>query len=155
MTEPRHVEHPDDERFDRITIDIHPRWKESELSGDEWRFSYVITGWRKGEAIVSRELGNLKYALMFLQPTLLGDDMGAYFDQEASKRTRDKCDQPGCAEVATVFLERVKSYSRRGEELVRSSLTPEFRQFCEAHRERGDCSRDDADHNYVEIAKPT
>ena len=36
MTDWRFLPHPDAERFDAVTIDTVERWKESELSGDEW-----------------------------------------------------------------------------------------------------------------------
>lgn len=38
-----HKPHRDCERYDRIEINCVERWKESELSGDEWRFSYVAS----------------------------------------------------------------------------------------------------------------
>lgn len=36
------------EGVDRIDIECVERWKESGLSGDEWRFSYVARAYFKG-----------------------------------------------------------------------------------------------------------
>ena len=38
------------ERFDRVDVRTVERWKESELSGDEWRYSYVATLYQHGYA---------------------------------------------------------------------------------------------------------
>ena len=32
-----HIDHPKAQRFDRVEARVVERWKESELSGDEWR----------------------------------------------------------------------------------------------------------------------
>lgn len=151
-----HVDHPEDERYDAIDIHIVERWKESELSGDEWRFSYVALVKRKGETIVIISASKLDWLLEGLQwrITIAGekDEM----DQEAWERTKEKCDQPGCAEDPVVFYQRIKRYTNRGEELAANSFYDgkEYRQFCKRHKHRGDCDLDDADHNYIEIEKP-
>ena len=153
--EPWHENHPEDERFDRIVIEVNPRWKESELSGDEWRFSYVIKAYRKGELIIQRSWSTLEYAVGALYYTLhIGPQDGEYFDREAWERTKILCDQPGCAEVATVFYHRKKPYTNRGAELVAETRHYQYRQFCSKHRHRGDCDLDDADHNYEQIPNP-
>lgn len=149
-----HVDHPDDERFDRVTIDIQPRWKESELSGDEWRFGYILQFWRKGEIIITKSYGSLEWALDFASTATISDNVGEAFDREAWDRTKDKCDQPGCDIVATVFFERLKPFTKQGQELVKDPGVTEFRQFCDIHTHRGDCSMDDADHNYSPIDNP-
>ena len=152
---PTHVDHPDDERYDNVTIEIHERWKDSELSGDEWRFSYVVTAWRKGEQIVVSGWSRLDWALMALQHTLnIAPADGDIFNHEAWDRTKDKCDQPGCCEIATIFYKRLKPYTKSGDELVDHSWRNEYRQFCNRHTHRGDCGLDDADHNYILIDSP-
>lgn len=55
--------HEDDEWFDNVTVQCVERWKESELSGDEWRFSYVVTFWRKGQPLLERGYSKLHWAL--------------------------------------------------------------------------------------------
>lgn len=62
-----HIDHPDDERFDEIHISVVERWKESELSGDEWRFSYLAEIKRKGEIIIRITASTLDWLLKGLQ----------------------------------------------------------------------------------------
>ena len=149
---PIHVDHPKDERFDDIHIYIVPRWKESDLSGDEWRFNYVAEIKRKGETIIRISASNLSWLLQSLQWKILTAGEKNNFDKEAWARTKNKCDQPGCSEVATVFYGLIKSFSNRGEELARHRES--YRQFCNHHSYRGDCALDDADHNYFKIENP-
>lgn len=151
-----HVDHPDDERFDAIEIKVVERWKESELSGDEWRFSYVAKVMRKGETIITIGTSRLDWLLQSLQWKILTAGEQNQFDTAAWERTKDKCDQPGCANEPVVFYSRLKRYTDRGDELAPSSYYDgfEYRQFCEKHRTRGDCGLDDADHNYDEILDP-
>lgn len=153
LDKPIHVDHPDDERFDAIDIHVVERWKESELSGDEWRFSYVAEVKRKGETIMTISASKLEWLLSGLQWRMMVSGEQGQFDFEAWKRTEDKCDQPGCALIATVFYKRLKRFTDRGDELAPNSYYDgnEFRQFCDKHRHRGDCALDDADHNYEEI----
>lgn len=150
-----HKDHPDDERYDKITIDVEPRWKESELSGDEWRFSYVIKAWRKGYVIVERSFSRLEWALQALQYTIyIWVEDGEGFNTENWNYTKSLCDQLGCDNKGTIFYQRLKPYTRQGHELVPNSWDKHYRQFCERHRIRGDCDLDDADANYKEIPNP-
>lgn len=151
-----HVDHPDDERYDEITVKIVERWKESELSGDEWRFSYLTEYKRKGEVIFSFTTGRLDWALQGIQWKMLVAGEDDKVDREAWNRTKDKCDQPGCSEVAVWFYMRKKRYTNQGEELAYSEFYNgnEYRQFCTGHKRRGDCGLDDADANYIPIPDP-
>lgn len=151
-----HVDHPDDERFDAIDIHVVERWKESELSGDEWRFSYIAEVRRKGETIITVNASKLDWLLQGLQWRILIAGEKDELDREAWDRTKDKCDQPGCGGEPVVFYKRKRRYTHRGEELAPNSYYDghEYRQFCKKHKYRGDCGLDDADHNYVEIGKP-
>lgn len=151
-----HVDHPDDERFDAIDIKVVERWKESDVSGDEWRFSYVAEVKRKGETIISIGTSRLSWLLEGLQWRITTAGEHEQFDREAWERTKDKCDQPGCALEPIVFYTLLKRYTKGGDELAPNSYYDGFvyRQFCERHRRRGDCALDDADHNYDEILDP-
>jgi len=152
-----HEDHPEDEKYDDIHIFVVPRWKESELSGDEWRFSYTAECKRKGEVICTITAHTLDWLLKSLQWRMMIAGEEGKINIEAWNRTRDKCDQPGCANVATIFYKRINRYTSRGEELASSSFYDgkTYRQFCESHSHRGDCDLDDADHNYVSIEDPT
>lgn len=152
----RHVDHPDDERYDHVEIVIQPRWKESELSGDEYRFSYIVKMWRKGQLIQANTFGRMEWAVAAV-PYLVevsGDPgPGSTFDEKAWEKTQELCDQPGCSNEPTVFYERLKPYTRNGHELVKNEYAKEYRQFCDSHKHRGDCALDDADHNYKDIGQ--
>ena len=151
-----HVDHPDDERFDEIHIECVERWKDSELSGDEWRFSYLADIKRKGETIFTISASKLDWLLQGLQWRMLIAGENSDWDDLAWVRTKDKCDQPSCANVATIFMKRLKRFTRNGQELAFSEYYDgnEYRQFCDHHSRRGDCGLDDADHNYIQIRNP-
>lgn len=150
-----HVDHPEDERYDAIDIRCVERWKESELSGDEWRFSYVAYVKRKGEIIFEIGASTLDWLLKGLSWRMVVDPENDNFDYDAWDRVANRCDQPGCPRVATIFFQRLKRYTKRGEALLQDDDRKEYRKFCNNHKYRGDCGLDDADHNYKEIADPT
>jgi hypothetical protein len=151
MTQMIHIDHPDDERFDDIHIRCVERWKESELSGDEWRFSYVAEIKRKGELIVTVSASKLDWLLQGLQWRILTMGEDDKFDRDAWNRTKSKCDQPGCDKDPIIFCIRRRRYSERGEELAPNDFYDgkEYRQFCAKHKIRGDCGLDDSDANYI------
>ena len=151
-----HINHPDDTQFDEIHIKTVERWKESELSGDEWRFSYVADIKRKGETIITISTGRWDWLLMGLQWKILTAGENGNIDQEAWNRTKDKCDQPGCSNDPVVFLKLIKRWDKEGNQLAPDSYYDGnvYRQFCEKHTDRGDCGLDDADRNYKEIENP-
>lgn len=155
MTDFMHIDHPEDERYDEINIKVVERWKESELSGDEWRFTYVAEIKRKGEIVITVTASKLNWLLQSLQWKILVAGESDVFDRQAWDRTKDKCDQPGCASKATAFFIRKKRYTLNGDELAPSSYYDgkEYRQFCGTHLHRGDCGLDDADHNYNMVSR--
>ena len=150
-----HVDHPEDERFDEIHIRCVERWKESELSGDEWRFSYIAEVKRKGETIITVGANRMSWLLEGLswRITIAGEDNN--FDHEAWKRTTGLCDQPGCKEPATIAYRRKARYTKFGDKLDDTHYKGnDFRTFCDNHKNRGDCDMDDAMHNYEVIGAP-
>jgi hypothetical protein len=154
MVDYAHVDHPDDERYDEIHIFISERWKESELSGDEWRFTYVAQIKRKGEVVIQVTTSRLEWILKAMPWKIITAGEEDKFDRDAWERTKSLCDQPGCAEKPVVYYRRKTPYTYSGDELVVPSYrkdTVEYRQFCDRHKHRGDCGLDDADHNYEEF----
>lgn len=135
---------PDAQPFDEIRISTVPRYKESGMSGDEWRISAKVDFYRKGKLICSEErLRNIETAVNFL-PYLLAtaiDNGNAHFAGEPGI-----CDQEGCSNQSTVFYRLKKHYCSHGNkpEFPRN----EFRKFCETHKVRGDCGLEDSDANY-------
>lgn len=146
-----HVDHPEDERFDEVHITCVERWKESEISGDEWRFNYFAQIKRKGEVIIEFTAAKLDWILSSMQWRMLIAGEEGNIDLEAWNRTKDCCDQPGCARAATSYFKRLKRYTKQGEEMMPNTYSNEFRKFCASHKNRGDCDMDDADHNYEPI----
>jgi len=144
----RFLPHPDAERFDSVTVETVPRWKESELSGDEWRFSYVITFWRHGKAAAKCSAASVQEAL-----TVAAYQWGRVKveGEPFMGDLTEVCCQPNCTNPWVVLLHPVKRYGKSGQEKVRPYGDDEVRGFCERHRHRGDCALDDADPNYVVV----
>jgi len=138
--------HEDDEWYDAINIYCVERWKDSEISGDEWRFTYVADFMRKGS--VQKTLRAHKLA--WLLPTIAAHQSFAPVgdDDDARQDFNEVCFQPGCGREATHEFRKVKdwcpscgtSHSGHGDK---------GRRFCDRHKRRGDCGLDDADSNYV------
>ncbi len=140
---------PDAQAFDEIRITTVPRFKDSGLSGSEWRISSLTEFYRKGKLVHSVGHGNIEYACRLLDHDFIAacEDGKAFFAGE-----NDVCDQEGCSEKATVSLEQIKE----GCGQCGNTKTPEYsrpiRKFCDRHKHRGDSSLDDADDCYKEIA---
>lgn len=138
------------EPFDKITMEIVPRYKTSELSGDEWRTSVAVQFWFKGVMIHSWSTGRMEDAIMCL---------GAKWSEHTSpihdgviEREEECCDQPSCNQPPTVRYLLKRETSHCGHWLDPGETTLQyFRKFCNKHAERGDCGREDADRNYTLI----
>lgn len=142
-----HLGHQEQETFDSVTIEIVPRWKESHLSGDEWRFSAVARFWVKGVEVHSQGFRNVETAVSCIPSMLHGFNMPDDLRQKRQDALAGKCDNPGCCEDATHIHHLKHRYTREG---VKHDVGPggAHRQFCERHKHRGDCALEDADHNY-------
>lgn len=141
---------PDAQAFDEIRIRTVPRYKESELSGDEWRISASVDFYRNGNIVHTVEgYRNVEVCCNLLPffHSRACDDGHAYFAS-----IDDICDQEGCGNIATVRYQKIDSYCREGHKTTPHS--PEYRQFCEHHKTRGDCGLDDADQNYHDEPVP-
>ncbi len=142
-----HALPPDRQGFDEVRIVTVPRWKESELSGSEWRISACITMMRKGHVIAERRFGNVENAARFLDWVMSEVQDEGKCDLN-NPLFQGLCDQEGCSDSATVIYRLKARYCHEGH---KSDVMPqgEYRQFCERHKQRGDCGLDDADENYV------
>ena len=134
---------PDAQGFDKIIIETVPRWKESELSGSEWRISAVARFFRKGKEVHSFGAGNIQYASQLLGARLIEalDSGLGFFAGEG-----DVCDQEGCEETATWMHLKKHDWCRDGHKSEDPSNA--YRLFCDRHKTRGDCGLDDSDSNY-------
>lgn len=146
----RFIPHPEAERFDQVILRTEERWKESELSGDEWRFSYIADFYSHGVHVGSingRSIEDLLVRAAAGYNSLKDDTSGGYYGD-----LENICCQPGCKSKWVHLLHPIRRYSRTGQELVRSYANDEVRGFCEKHKHRGDCGLDDNDDNYVAVA---
>lgn len=140
---------PDAQAFDEVRIVTVPRYKESEMSGDEWRISAKVQLFRKGRLIIEKQFSNVETACAHaaaVYSSAAGDGHG-FFGGEG-----DFCDQEGCPEKATVIYQKIADYCREGH---RHDLGDriKIRKFCNVHKHRGDCGLDDADSNYMLFAE--
>ena len=141
---------PDAQAFDEVRIVTVPRYKESELSGSEWRISASIQLYRKGILITERYCGSVQAATVLVGGFYMEacDEGKGYFAGDGIR-----CDQEGCEKAATVRYRKLAEYCHAGhkDEFYRGDA---FRHFCERHRVRGDSGFDDADANYMSDPKP-
>ena len=124
-----------------------PRFKQSGLSGDEWRIHAEAQFFRKGKLIFSEGCRDVKTAcgLAFGWYVRACDDGKGYFAGDGLT-----CDQEGCHEPAVVRYERHFDYCTAGHQTPVPD-TSKYRHFCEKHRGRGDAAFDDADSNYQAV----
>ena len=137
---------PDAQAFDEVRIITVPRYKQSGLSGDEWRISAETQFYRKGKLIFTVGRRDVETACGFAYGDYLRgiDDGKAYFGGDGKI-----CDQEGCAEPVAVKYRLLKLFSREGYE--GTPHCPTFRHFCDKHKIRGDCALEDADRNYEKV----
>lgn len=145
----RRAERPDSQFVDEIRIVTVPRWKESELSGDEWRISAHIDFYRKGQVVGSRGARDVETAARFVDWYLTSGREEGKID--TPNNLGEFCDQEGCHDRWTVRYRLKERYGRDGKVIERGKWmdgVTEFRAFCDKHKNRGDCGLDDADCNY-------
>lgn len=140
--------------FDKIEISCEPYLKQSGLSGSEWRTRYCTRFYRNGQQVHENfghtSLNSAVNLLTYTYYEALDNGQG-YFAGEG-----DFCDQEGCAEKATVWLEKtIEGCGRCGGQNVDTFSRP-YRGFCEKHSYRGDSRLDDMDERYTRLeSKPT
>lgn len=144
----RRAQKPDAQAFDEIRITTVPRFKESGLSGDEWRISASTQFFRNGVVVHETGARNIETAAHLLSYHLLEacDNGKGFFAGES-----DICDQEGCANPATVSLEIIKEGCGRCGTVKDTEYSRPFRKFCDRHKHRGDSSLDDMDKHYNPI----
>lgn len=139
---------PDAQAFDEVRITTIPRFKQSGLSGDEWRISALTLFFRNGVVVHETRARNIETAIRLLDYYFLEacDNGKGHFAGED-----EFCDQEGCKEIATTVLEQIKEgCGNCGNAHPPEYLRP-FRKFCDKHKIRGDSSLDDMDEHYKEL----
>ncbi len=145
-----HALAPDRQMFDEVRIVTVPRYKTSGLSGDEWRISAMVQFIKKGTIVAERGFSNVDTAIELLSMMRVQwAEMGEGEIPGARELVNKKglCDQEGCSEPATVkYLIKQEWCDQCGQK--KESYSKQYRQFCEKHKQRGDCSLEDQDKNY-------
>jgi len=136
---------PDSQRWDEVKIMTIPRWKESEMSGDEYRISASADLFYKGHRIGSFGFSSVNDAIRYLDGAIIYKNDGWDFIDDSYL-----CDQESCSNIADVKYKRLDAWTSRGdkETLYDWNL---YRVFCGSHKTRGDCALDDADRNYEQV----
>lgn len=150
--------HRNDTWIDEVKIDTIIRWKESEVSGDEFRTSVRVQLIRKGYVLVERSFSRMQWAIMNL-PAMMASPCPADqpWDNDALGQPAGNgsmCDQVGCKNIATEKRTLISQYCNCGHKYD-SGTVRYYRVFCLDHDRRGDCSLEDADSNYEETQGPT
>lgn len=140
---------PDAEPFDEIRIVCEPRFKDSELSGSEWRTRYYTDFYRNGN-LIWRNFGHTSmnaaanlFSHTYCEATENGYGM---FAGEG-----EYCDQEGCARLATVWLEQIEEGCGRCGHRQKPDFSRPYRGFCETHANRGNSRLGDTDKSYVPL----
>ncbi len=143
------------ETYDEIRMVTVERWKSSGLSGDEWRYTVHVEFYFKGLLVETQYASNINNAIMLVgHYKLVGKDPYAGIPTAILDLEKVSCDQVHCPEKATKWFALKRQTSDRGEWLdMTDSTFVYYRKFCDKHSNRGDCSREDNDENYVAITK--
>ena len=150
-----YLRHEDDEFYDRITIEVVPRYKTSGLSGDEWRVSTSVQLWRKGAVVAERRWSKLEYVLAGLHGWIQGLSDRALPEGFDLKADQQKCHQPGCGEPGLIEVRLKGRYCQV--DPYAGPHRPNFdyrRRFCPRHARRGDSAFEDSDQNYERLSGP-
>lgn len=142
--------HPDDSGYaDELRIITRERYKTSGMSGDEWRFHRVLQVFRKGLMIFERPFNGDIAEVASFAPLAMAELFGHGIPTEVLAHDRERCDQPGCPNLATSEYEIIEQFGPRGERLHPEEQSLIYRRkFCQRHLRRGDCGREDCDDNY-------
>ena len=138
--------HHDFEWCDEVRIRTVPRYKQSGLSGDEWRTSAVTEFLRDGEVIHTESTAKVEWAVAMLPGQYLTVPETLDAPNPPYGADPGVCFQPGCSkEPVTTYRPRFL-YDRSGNRF--ENKYNEHLRFCDEHKTRGDCGLEDADANY-------
>lgn len=138
------------EAFDEIRFKVVPRYKTSGLSGDEWRQHVQVEFLHKGQVVHEAGFRDMQAALMYTPREW--SEAQCPISDKVIELERTHCDQPSCAKppIGRLLLKELTSDEGDYLDPARQHLRY-YRQFCATHIRRGDCSREDADSNYVPL----
>ena len=141
--------HSEQQRFDEVRVKTIPRWKDSELSGDEWRFHAEVEFLYKGNVIWSHGFHDCETAMQMAITMFILDCES----MKVTKQENSLCQQEGCANPATIKAYLKKRYCVGGGNCGQEKKTygKDYLLFCERHSHRGDCDIEDCDSNYEKV----
>lgn len=148
--------HNDDEWIDEITFTTIPRYKESYLSGEEWRTGIRIDMKRKGKVLFTKRTNRMQSAVAYIPwgVAIAGEDPTdpEVVEEMSWEENSSYCAQPGCVCKATEFFAIKVLYNREGDRC--SYQTKSWRGFCTDHVQRGNQDMEDNDDNYRRLEMP-
>ncbi len=150
MTDVFEKPHPDSEAVDEIKMKMVPRFKTSDMSGDEWRVSCLIEFFRKGKKVYERSFHSIENAAKFL-PWVLDVEMIEGQDAPSPglfSADLKECFQTGCSEPSTNVYRLKQIYSDDGDGPLPDNGFEHRRAFCQKHSHRGNSDMEDSDANY-------
>ena len=146
--------HNDDEWVDEVHIRTVPRFKESHLSGDEWRVSAVVEFKRKGHVVATESYRDVSAALAYIARHAVGLAPASFKGTDPYLTQRldlDYCAQPGCSNPWTVEYHLTHEGCGRCGAVKEPKYHDQRRRFCDTHAVRGDSDLDDMDAHYVKV----
>ncbi len=154
MEENRHY-HSERQCFDEVRIRTIPRWKDSELSGCEWRFCAFVEFLYKGVVVWEQSFRDCETAVQLMYGWFIRDAESKGIHSDPRKIRELLCDQEGCKEIATTKA-YIKQHYCVGGGNCGSKIDAPFRvknylQFCDRHSTRGDQDFQDNDDNYEKV----
>lgn len=152
--------HAEDDGIIEINIIRVPRWKESELSGDEWRFSLqgVISykDWKEGGTAQERVVGNDLPDIALRVAAWCSENRHLLLPPFTVKDLAELvvCFQPGCDRRPENVYQIKQEWTDQPHQGYRMGprSQPVVRAFCGRHSHRGDCDLEDQDSNYELLA---
>lgn len=136
---------PDFQSVDEIRVTTIPRYKTSDLSGNEWRYHVQTKFYKKGNVVGEYSNGNVESAVGRMDH-MLQNRSACEINYNERIKQGFYCDQEGCNEEATVHY-KILNEDQCEKRSIKVN-TDTFRAFCHRHSKRGDCGIDDADDNY-------
>lgn len=151
-----HLRLPEYEFFDDIRLTANSRYKDSEMSGSEWRVGILIEFLFKGEVMATCGARDMQAAAAILGYRLL-DNGGTELEVNLRKHMALEsacCDQPGCKKPWTWLHWLRQRYTKRAEIIPPSPPERFFRRFCDDHEDRGeDAGYEDCNANYDKVRR--
>src|SRR3990167_5217124 len=128
---------PNAQPFDEFRIVTVPRYKTSELSGNEWRISHKMQLLRKGIVVYESTDRDILIPIRDMVDKLeeKAHDRGNVFGESYF------CDQEGCSSKSD-DTKKLLDTDKKEENTIF------IRRFCKYHSKRGDCGIEDSDDNY-------